>query len=445
MKILNNRFAFQLVWLAICLLVINCGHTAHGMAMATGAAVPDPVLDEIKKHLLEIKDAQEKGKAKYTDFEKALADVVKENSELKKHIDLLRKRALTIGPENVKRKGWVVSPDCAKHLAATTLMRAAQLGKLNHLDGSKKDWIVGHSAEILGMEQKTALTTTDIPLPTEFMGDIVELVFTYGQARQFATVFPLGAGTVKLPKLSTDPTFGFISAISAAVPEKSPQIAFVQFDAQKAGGIVRIPTEIDADSIVPMGQFIARYGSRNLARWEDTVFFNADGSGTYNSLSGVCKSADTASKKVQLVTTKTKPSDITLADLRTLRSVPNAAALGRAGYYFHPTMEALFATFNTSATVTPYRREAGSASIDGFPINWVNVLPVYDTSAHVSQYQGTFGELEYWYFGERGQVRVDVSNDIYFATDEVGVRFLERFVPKPMADDANAVLQLAAS
>jgi hypothetical protein len=66
--------------------------------------------------------------------------------------------------------------------------------------------------------------------------------------------------------------------MSNAVPEKSPQIAFVQFDAQKAGGIVRIPTEIDADSIVPMGQFIARYGARNLARWEDTVFFNADGS-----------------------------------------------------------------------------------------------------------------------------------------------------------------------
>jgi hypothetical protein len=40
---------------------------------------------------------------------------------------------------------------------------------------------------------------------------------------------------------------------------------------------------------------------------------------------------------------------------------------------------------------------------------------------------------------------VDVSNEVYFATDEIGVRFLERFVPKPMADDANAVLQLAAS
>jgi len=42
-------------------------------------------------------------------------------------------------------------------------------------------------------------------------------------------------------------------------------------------------------------------------------------------------------------------------------------------------------------------------------------------------------------------MRVDVSNDIYFATDEVGVRFLERFGPELMADQSNAVLQLTAS
>src|SRR5258705_2546162 len=41
-------------------------------------------------------------------------------------------------------------------------------------------------------------------------------------------------------------------------------------------------------------------------------------------------------------------------------------------------------------------------------------------------------------------VRVDVSNDIYFATDEVGIRFLERFDPELMADPSCAVLQLAA-
>jgi len=42
-------------------------------------------------------------------------------------------------------------------------------------------------------------------------------------------------------------------------------------------------------------------------------------------------------------------------------------------------------------------------------------------------------------------MRADVSNDIYFATDEIGIRFLERFDPELMADQSNAVLQLTAS
>jgi len=75
--------------------------------------------------------------------------------------------------------------------------------------------------------------------------------------------------------------------------EKSPQIQFVTFTALKAGGIVRVPSEIDADSAPDLGQFLARYVARESAKWEDTCGFLADGSGTYKTRSGICKTADT--------------------------------------------------------------------------------------------------------------------------------------------------------
>ncbi len=101
---------------------------------------------------------------------------------------------------------------------------------------------------------------------------------------------------------------------------------------------------------------------------------------------------------------------------------------------------------NTSATVTPYIANGPDGpTLDGFPIRWVGIMPVYDQTNHFNQYQVVFGDLSYWYLGERGSMRVDVSNDIYFATDEVGIRFLERFDPELMADQSNAVLQLSAS
>jgi HK97 family phage major capsid protein len=252
-----------------------------------------------------------------------------------------------------------VSDDCARYIAAIVVCGADSIGGLAHIKGAQRDALVGECKNILGMETRSALTSSDIPLPTIYSSEVVELVWKFGQARQFSTVYPLGQGTTKLPQLKTSPSFGFISQ-SASITEKSPQIQFVTFNPQKAGGIVRIPSEIDADSIVPLGQFIARYIAREMARWEDTVLFLADGTGTYNSLKGVGQTAIDNSLTVQLATSKLKPSDITLNDVRNLRAKVNSAALFTGAYYFHPTMEVLLRSLNTS-TYVPFVMNNGQA------------------------------------------------------------------------------------
>jgi HK97 family phage major capsid protein len=184
-----------------------------------------------------------------------------------------------------------------------------------------------------------------------------------------------------------------------------------------------------------------------MAKWEDTWGFLADGSGTYDSKSGVCKTADTLTFKIQLGAGNGKPSNITLQNLRDLRAKVDQAAFNNAAYYMNRTMEGLLSNYNSATNATPYIAHGPSGPmLDGFPIRWVGVMPVYDNASnHFNQYQAVFGDLSYWYLGERGSMRVDVSNDIYFATDEVGVRFLERFDPELMADQSNAVLQLSAT
>src|SRR6267142_4264120 len=369
------------------------------------------------------------------------------NLELKGDLGKLRKEVLGLAQRSPQpiRKHEVVTHDCAKYLAAVAYIGAEKYNKLSHLNSQNRELILNKSAEILGMELRTALTTTDIPLPTEFQSQIVELVWMYGDFRRYATAFPMGVGTVKLPTLKTSPAFGLI-ALSGSVPEKSPQVAFVTFSAEKSGGIVRIPSEIDADAIISVGQFVARYGAREMAKWEDTWGFLADGSGTFDAKSGVCRTADTLTFKIQLTAGNSRPSNIGLADLRNLRAKVDQAAYNNAAYYMHRTMEALLVGFNSATNATPYIATGPNGpTLDGFPIRWVGVLPVFDQTVHISQYQAVFGDLSYWYLGERGSMRVDVSNDIYFATDEVGIRFLERFDPELMADQSNAVLQLSAS
>ena len=212
-----------------------------------------------------------------------------ENESLRKEVtDVRRLIAVRAVLGSNTRVPGLVSDDCARYFTGIALAGRLKSGK----QVENADYLHGLAKDILGVEIKTALSSTDIPLPTEYSGQVVELVSQFGAGRRYGTVYPLGTGTVKLPQLKTDPAFGLI-AQSASVGEKSPQTARVTFTAEKYGGLVRVPSELDADSIVSIGQFIARYAARQIARIEDVVFFTNDGStmgniaGSYNSATGV--------------------------------------------------------------------------------------------------------------------------------------------------------------
>lgn len=370
-------------------------------------------------------------------------------TEVKAQLDDFRKKQISIKAK-ASRPGEI-SDEVAMRLGAIALIA-----------GIRQERFSGHALQVaeseiknvLGIEAKSALTTTDIPLPTQFSGDIVELVYQYGLARKLGTVYPLGTASVKLPKLSTDPVFGLIAA-SGTVTEKSPQISFVTFSPEKFGGLIRLPSEIEEDSIVAMGQFIGRYSARQMASIEDWNFFCGTGaaSGVNGTAKGLITMVNPSNENKVYVqggaTTsgKTKPSDMTLDDLRSLRAIPNGAVLQRAVYMFHPTYEQALSKFNTSATVQPYQRANPSApaTLDGYPIVWVPSLPVYSTTASVTTVHALFGDPSYNYLGIRRGFSFDTSREAAFATDEILIRALERFTIGKMATDCVAGLSTSTS
>ena len=132
-----------------------------------------------------------------------------------------------------------------------------------------------------------------------------------------------------------------------------------------------MPRELDEQSIVHLGQFLARYGAVEFARAEDLWGFLADGTTTYESVKGIVQTARDNAKTVALASGKTKPSDATLDDFRSLRSKVNKAALnGRlSAYYLDSTWETRLLALKTSAEPNCYQRlPDGSATLDGYPI-----------------------------------------------------------------------------
>lgn len=358
-----------------------------------------------------------------------------------------------------------VTDDCARSLTSIFVLETAKLGasalrQLNREERSHEG-LIAQAREFLGIETKAALTGTEIPLPTIYVPQIIELVFAFGAARQHATVFPLGAGTVKLPRLKAgEDDFGFLgvgtAGMSAAVAEKRVTAELITFTANKAGGMIRIPTELEEDTFVPLGQFLARYISRQLAKLEDKTTFLADGTATYANITGVgpyCVANPTYLR--QLGVGKTKVTDSTLNDFRAMRALVSAAVLGNmaangqtaAGYYMNPTLEALLVTFNTIGAPQIYVPQQGGkpATLDGWPIYWIGVSAANTGLAAPSTFIAFFGDLSFVYLGERGSVRVEVSKEVFFATDELAMRALERIDVEIMAIDAMSALQAAAA
>jgi HK97 family phage major capsid protein len=365
--------------------------------------------------------------------------------ELKDVRRQLMSRLATPAP---RRRG-IVSDACARHLASTFILHCERSDKLDALCSvpAQRDLLLTFARDTLDLSTRAALTTTEIQLPTQFGGEIRELISEFGVVRRCMAPYPIGMGTAKPARMGTRPAFSSIS-ISTGFPEKSPSVSFASLESHKIGGIVRLPREIDEQSIVPMGQFLARYGAVEFARAEDSWGFLADASPNYESVKGIVAVARDGSRTVVLAGGKTKPSDATLDDFRALRLKVNKAALnGRlSAYYLDSTWEARLPSFKTQAEPNVYQRLAdGSAILDGYPIVWTDVMEPYGTAAAPDKPIAVFGALSFWWMGEHGTPRIDTSVHVWFANDQLAVRFIEEIDFDYAAADATAALLTAGS
>ena len=108
-------------------------------------------------------------------------------------------------------------------------------------------------------------------------------------------------------------------------------------------------------------------------------------------------------------------------------------------------MEPMLNKLNKYPNFVVYENKGGQATLDGWPVRWIGHGAVNDGTARPSEYAAFFGDLSYWFLGERGQVRVEVSKEVFFQTDEIALRALERIDVEAMAIDAMATLQLGTA
>jgi HK97 family phage major capsid protein len=412
----------------------------------TPTAPPDSgSADEMGSLLADIRSGWSSISALPAEFKALQENTEKLSGDLR---ELRRGWLSRINPSGSRPKGQV-SEACARHLAAQFIVQCERSDKLEALASisAQRDSLVNFARQTLQVSTRTALTSTDINLPVQFGSEVRELISEFGVVRRLMAPYPIGMGTARPARMGARPAFGSI-AMSALIAEKSPTLSFASLESHKLGGIVRLPREIDEQSVVGMGQFLARYGAVEFARAEDTWGFLADGSNTYENVKGLVQVAKDSSCGLVLGAGKTKPSDATLNDFRALRALVNKAALnGRlSAYFLDSTWETRLPSFRSQTEPNVYQRfPDGSAVLDGYPIVWTDTMTPYGAAAAADQPLAVFGALSFWWMGEHGHPRIDPSEHVWFANDQLAVRFIEEIDFDYAAKDAVAALLTAAA
>ncbi len=405
------------------------------------------IIEEFRKGLTEIKDGVTNSDKNLSEMNLALKAVETENQRLEQELTKIRRLCVARAAAGVTTPSrGMVSDECAAHLGSMFVLQCAKSGKLEILSASAatRDALLSSARQVLGLEIKAALTSVDIPLPVGYSGELRALIAQFGVIRKAMFPYPIGMGTAKPPRMGARPQFGSI-AMSGALPEGSPGITFAALESHKIGGLVRVPRELEEQSIVPMGQFLARYGAVEFARAEDTWGFLADGTNTYEQVKGVVKIASDNNKSNVMSATKTSPNDATLADFRTMRLSVATPVLATGRYYMNATWEQRLRQFKTQPDPMIYDQQGpnGRPTLDGYDVIWTEVLQPFGLLPVPNTTLAVFGDLSFWWMGEHLSPRIDTSDQVFFVNDQLAVRFIEEIDFDYMDVAAAAALQTA--
>jgi HK97 family phage major capsid protein len=348
---------------------------------------------------------------------------------------------------SISRRKGQLSEKAAAELGGTFVLMLARSNKLEQClpEAALRTALMAETKGLFGIDVEKTLGTADIPLPVQYFSEIKDLIAEYGVIRNKMMPWPLSGGTDKPPRLKT--RFGLTSvAMAAQLASKGVQIEFASLESHKVGGIIYTPRELREQSIVALGQYIAKLSAIAAAQVEDEYGFLADGTAGYESIKGVVQIATENDAKIVLAAAKTSTSDVVVADFRKIFGKVNSRVRTTGEWYMNNTWEAYLPELNTQANQYTFRYDnAGRALLFGRLINWTEVLAPYSEDANPSAPIAVFGALDYWWFGTRtGGLRIDESSDFAFDYDLIATRIIEEFDFDYMAKDAAAVVKTGA-
>lgn len=302
-------------------------------------------------------------------------------------------------------------------------------------------WCIEHGVgqDIRGAIGENVNTSGGHLVPEEFSQRIIDLREQYGVFRRNCFVQSMGRDTMVVPRRSGGVTITAVGENpSSAISESTPSWNQVRLTAKKAGGLVRMSSEVAEDAVIDLADYLVQEFAYAFALFEDQCGFIGDGTSTYLGIRGLGNLYTTTGGvgggqfvgAVDAASGHDTFAEIDATDLATLMAkLPEYARMGAKWYCSSVALDLVFGRLMAAAGGNTIQDMAGGygRSYMGYPIVVSQVLP---TST------GDLSDLPMLYFGDlslastlgdRRDVRVFPSEHRYMDTDQIGVRGTTRF------------------
>lgn len=267
----------------------------------------------------------------------------------------------------------------------------------------------------------------------EFEQELIDLREKFGVARRVLRNRTMTSDTLTITRRVSGLT-AYNVTDGDSITESTKGWDQVTLTAKKIACLNKISSELNEDAFIDLADDIAYEIAYAFASLEDDCAFNGDGTSTYLGIQGLrakLQDVDGAgTDSAGLVTgTGSTWAALTLADFNSVKGkLPLYADDDRVVWVCHRTFYAdvMERLMLAAGGVTDAMIAAGAQPrFLGYPVVFAQKMPSATATTTVSALLGNFGLGAA--FGDRRQTTIMVSEHVYFANDQIGIRGTERF------------------
>jgi len=297
--------------------------------------------------------------------------------------------------------------------------------------------------------QRALDNTTDIGggylvAPQQFTASLLKLVDDAVFVRQHATVTRLNSGD-SIGRPSMDSRFSnpaWTAEIEAAPADTTTPFGKRELEPHPLSKLVKVSNKLLRSAALPIDQIVRNELKYVVGITEENAFMN--GSGVEQPLGMFVASPDGISTARDMITGNTTTAP-TFIGLKRAKYSVKVQYWPRSRWIFHRTVALLLALEqddNGKFIWEENVKETEQPRLLANPVDMSEYAP--DTIA-VSAYVGIFGDISNYWIADSLQVQIQVLQELYALTNQVGYIVRKETDGMPVLEEAFARVQLAAS